>query len=119
MACALQLGALWIASWRVIRLQRATLFNCRLYLCLFQAGCALLAVHARYRGSATRRRDGPAQLEQVAAVKAAVGDLPVLSNGNVRTAEELIEALAISQALHLRSFSLLSKARRGCSLSKP
>ena len=47
---------------------------------------ALIAVHARYRGSATRRRDGPAHLEQVATIKRALGSFPVLAHGNVRRA---------------------------------
>ena len=34
---------------------------------LQDAGCSLLAVHARYRGSPMHRRDGPAQLDQGAA----------------------------------------------------
>jgi len=70
---------------------------------LQDAGCALLAVHGRYRGSATRRRDGPAHLEQVAAivaeVKRAAGEqMPVLSNGNVRSAADLLSALAATGA---------------------
>ena len=70
---------------------------------LRDAGCALLAVHGRYRGSATRRRDGPAHLEQVAAVvaevKRAAGEqMPVLSNGNVRSAADLLSALAATGA---------------------
>jgi len=36
---------------------------------LQDAGCALLAVHGRYRGSPMRRRDGPAHLDQVALIK--------------------------------------------------
>mmetsp|Transcript_6530 Transcript_6530/g.20923 ORF Transcript_6530/g.20923 Transcript_6530/m.20923 type:complete len:263 (-) Transcript_6530:87-875(-) len=36
---------------------------------LQDAGCALLAVHGRYRGSPMRRRDGPAHLDRVALIK--------------------------------------------------
>ena len=61
------------------------------------AGCALLAVHGRYRGSPTHRRDGPAHLDQVAAVKRHLA-IPVLTNGNVRSATELVEALQATGA---------------------
>jgi tRNA-dihydrouridine synthase 1 len=60
---------------------------------LREAGAALLAVHARYRGSATRRRDGAAHLDAVRAVKEALPDLPILSNGNVRGAADVLAAL--------------------------
>lgn len=50
---------------------------------LEDAGCALLAVHARERGSEKRRRQGPADLHAVAALKRAL-TIPVLTNGNVR-----------------------------------
>jgi len=62
------------------------------------AGCALLAVHARFRGSATRRRDGPADLEAVRLIKQAVGDLPVLTNGNVACAADVVVALRLTGA---------------------
>ena len=67
---------------------------------LADAGCSLIAVHARYRGSATRRRDGPAHLEQVASLKRALRDrgVPLLANGNVRTAEDVLANLALTRA---------------------
>lgn len=65
---------------------------------LRDAGAALLAVHARYRGSPTRRRDGPADLDAVKTIKAALPDMPVLSNGNVRDAKDLLAALATTGA---------------------
>eukprot|EP01052_Picozoa_sp_SAG31_P021148 SAG31_NODE_1620_length_7725_cov_1.520850_6_plen_294_part_00 len=46
------------------------------------AGCALLAVHGRVRGSERERRGGPADLATIAAVKTALS-IPVLSNGNI------------------------------------
>ncbi len=61
------------------------------------AGCALLAVHGRYRGSPMHRRDGPAHLEQVRAIKASLS-IPVLTNGNVRDAGELLDSLALTGA---------------------
>ena len=65
---------------------------------LREAGAALLAVHARYRGSPTRRRDGPADLEAVRAIKAALPDMPILSNGNIRDARDLLAALKATGA---------------------
>lgn len=56
------------------------------------AGCALLAVHGRYRGSPTHKREGPAHLEQVAEIKRAVS-IPVLTNGNVSSAADLLASL--------------------------
>ncbi|CAK0805487.1 unnamed protein product [Prorocentrum cordatum] len=61
------------------------------------AGCALLAVHGRYRGSPTHKRDGAAHLDQVAAVKRAL-TIPVLTNGNVSNAEDLLAALELTGA---------------------
>ena len=67
---------------------------------LVDAGAALIAVHARYRGSATRRRDGPAHLDQVRIIKQALGDnsAALLTNGNVRNGAELVEALEVTGA---------------------
>ena len=64
---------------------------------LQDAGCALLAVHGRYRGSPLRRRDGPAHLDQIALIKKSVA-VPVITNGNVRCAAELVESLQITGA---------------------
>lgn len=64
---------------------------------LQDAGCALLAVHGRYRGSPLRRRDGPAHLDQIALIKQRLS-IPVISNGNVRNAAELVEALQLTAA---------------------
>ena len=64
---------------------------------LQDAGCALLAVHGRYRGSPLRRRDGPAHLDQIALIKQKLA-IPVITNGNVRNASELVESLLITGA---------------------
>jgi hypothetical protein len=55
------------------------------------AGCSLIAVHARQRGSATRRREGPAQLDQLRSIVQAMPSdfIPILSNGNVRCASDV------------------------------
>jgi tRNA-dihydrouridine synthase 1 len=65
---------------------------------LKEAGCALLAVHARFRGTPTRRRDGPAHLEQLAPIKRAVGSLPLLANGNVSSAADVVASLQLTGA---------------------
>ena len=56
------------------------------------AGCSLLAVHARQRGSETRRRAGAADLSAVRAIKHALA-IPVVTNGNVRRAADVAAAL--------------------------
>ena len=80
---------------RLLDTPDATLALCRQ---LVDAGAALLAVHARYRGSATRRRDGPAMLEQVAAIKEADLGVPILANGNVRAAADVTASLKLTGA---------------------
>lgn len=64
---------------------------------LQEAGCALLAVHARYRGTATRRRDGAADLNQVREIKQRLS-IPVLSNGNTATCQDVIQNLELTGA---------------------
>ena len=64
---------------------------------LQDAGCALLTVHGRYRGSPMRRRDGPAHLDQIKLVKELL-TIPVLTNGNVRDASELLASLELTGA---------------------
>ena len=73
----------------------ATIDFCRQ---LAAAGCALIAVHGRYRGSPMHRRDGPAHLDQVRAIKEASLPVPVLTNGNVRSPEEMVAALEMTGA---------------------
>ena len=61
------------------------------------AGCGLLAVHGRQRGSPTRRRSGPADLRAIKAIKRAL-HIPVLTNGNVRCAGDIAVALERTRA---------------------
>lgn len=80
-----------------IRLQdqlEDTLAFCRQ---LEAAGAALIAVHGRVRGHWAHRRSGPADLEAIAAVKRTVS-IPVLTNGNVRNAEDLLSTMACTGA---------------------
>lgn len=64
---------------------------------LAENGCRLIAVHARYRGTATRRRDGPAHLDQVKQIKDAMAEctpsVPIISNGNVKSGEDVLRNL--------------------------
>ena len=62
------------------------------------AGCKLIAVHARYRGTATRRRDGPAHLDQVKLIKKAMGNFPIIANGNVQCPADVASNLEATDA---------------------
>ena len=59
---------------------------------LVAAGASLVALHARYRGRTDARRDGAAYLDVVKLLVDAL-DVPVLSNGNVRSANDVRENL--------------------------
>ncbi|CAE7816469.1 DUS1L [Symbiodinium sp. CCMP2592] len=61
------------------------------------SGASLIAVHARYRGTPTHRRDGPAHLDQVRAIKKVVS-VPILSNGNIKSWEDVVANLELTQA---------------------
>ena len=61
------------------------------------AGCSLLAVHGRRRGKPGKRRQGPADLDAIGRVKAAL-TIPVVSNGNVRRASDVRAALDATHA---------------------
>lgn len=58
---------------------------------LQRAGASLLTLHARYP-SARRRRSGPAHLDYVTQLAAEL-DIPVLSNGNVRSVRDVMDNL--------------------------
>ena len=90
MACGLRIPV--FCKIRLLETLPKTIEFCRQ---LADNGCALIAVHARYRGDATHRRDGPAHLEQVKAIKKAVRDIPIISNGNVRTAADVTANLQV------------------------
>ena len=61
---------------------------------LQRAGCQLLVVHGRFRCNPKQRhrRKGAANLEWVAAIKSAM-EIPVISNGNVRSVTDLARNL--------------------------
>ena len=60
---------------------------------LVDAGCSLLAIHGRGRGTPGKRRAGAADLSAVAAIVAALPATPVLTNGNVRRPSDVAAAL--------------------------
>ena len=66
------------------------------------AGASLIAVHGRQRGRVDQRRDGAADLSVIREVKSAIDRLalPVhlLTNGNVRTRDDLHANVASTQA---------------------
>lgn len=70
---------------------------------LRDAGASLIAIHGRYRASFERKgpgaRDGPAMLDQIAAVKEAMGDdFPILSNGNVISYPDVVANMKETRA---------------------
>ena len=54
------------------------------------AGSSWIALHARFGGSTLKRRHGPANLSQVKLLKEGL-QVPVISNGNVRTYEDVVQ----------------------------
>lgn len=65
---------------------------------LVAAGACMVTLHARPRGRTDARRDGAADLAAVRTLKKALGDVPVLSNGNVSRASDLDDNLALTGA---------------------
>lgn len=80
-----------------IRLQPTVAATIEFTKMLEDAGCAMIAVHGRKRGNENQRRSGPADLDAIRAVKAALG-IPVLTNGNVSSFADALESLRITGA---------------------
>jgi tRNA-dihydrouridine synthase len=64
-------------------------------------GASLITIHGRYRVNLVARtgagaRDGPAHLDQIAAVKAAVPNIPIISNGNIITWDNVCSNLKVT-----------------------
>jgi tRNA-dihydrouridine synthase 1 len=64
---------------------------------LQDAGCALLTVHGRRRGSERKRRVGPADLGAVSRVVETLS-IPVITNGNVETHADVHACLTLTGA---------------------
>jgi len=77
---------------------------------LRDAGASLIAVHARYRATWSRNgpgaRDGPAMLDQVMELKKVITDIPIISNGNIITYEDVCKNL-VSSTFGLHSYITL------------
>ena len=54
------------------------------------AGSSWITLHARFGASTRKRRHGPADLSQVKLLKEGL-QVPVISNGNVRTYEDVVQ----------------------------
>ena len=69
---------------------------------LRDAGASLIAIHARYRASWCRQgpgaRDGPAMLDQVKEIKKIITDIPIVSNGNIITYDDVVNNLQFTKA---------------------
>ena len=61
------------------------------------AGSSWVTLHARFGASTQKRRHGPANLSQVKLLKEGV-QVPVISNGNVRTYEDVVRNLEFTRA---------------------
>lgn len=62
---------------------------------LKDAGASLIAIHGRHRVSLVERsgpsaREGPALLDQIKAVREAITDIPIISNGNIREWNDVV-----------------------------
>ncbi|GJP84843.1 hypothetical protein CLOP_g14893 [Closterium sp. NIES-67] len=80
-----------------IRLMPSLHQTIALCLGLQEAGCSLIALHARTPAGTVKRRVGPADLAAVRAVKRAL-DIPVLSNGNISSPADVAANLAFTGA---------------------
>jgi tRNA-dihydrouridine synthase 1 len=86
-----------------IRLLSTTEKTIELVTQLRDAGASLVAIHARHRVNLVGRtgqgaRDGPALLDEVAKVRAAVPGVRLISNGNVRTWEDVVANMELTGA---------------------
>lgn len=76
---------------------------------LKEAGAALIAIHGRYRVNLVGRtgpgaRDGPAHLDQIAAVVKEMGsEIPIIANGNVITWQDVVANQQLTGAAGIMS----------------
>lgn len=61
------------------------------------AGSSWITLHARFGASTRKRRHGPADLNQVRLLREGL-QVPVISNGNVRTHEDTVRNLEFTRA---------------------
>ncbi|CAJ1407422.1 unnamed protein product [Effrenium voratum] len=79
-----------------IRLQPTEGATLALALRLQRAGCALLAVHGRRLESVKARRSGAADLPAISRLRKQIA-MPVLANGNVRRARDILTNLNLTK----------------------
>jgi len=84
---------------RLLETMKQTLEFC---LMLQEAGCAMIAIHGRKRGSMHRRRFGAADINQIAAIAKHL-TIPVIANGNIRCHEDAINNLASTECAGVMS----------------
>ena len=65
---------------------------------LKEAGAVMICVHGRQRGTTDARRDGSADLESIAKMVEEFKPFPVLSNGNVRCPQDVVDNLMTTKA---------------------
>jgi tRNA-dihydrouridine synthase 1 len=74
---------------------------------LRDAGVSLIAIHGRRRATWERKgagaRDGPALLDQVAAIKKEIPEIPIITNGNTITYQHVVDNLNSTAADGLMS----------------
>ena len=86
-----------------IRLQDSVEESVEFAKLIAKAGARMIAVHGRKRGSAQKRRVGPARLDWVKAIVDALPDIPIVSNGNVRCHADVHAALEATGAAGVMS----------------
>jgi tRNA-dihydrouridine synthase len=96
--------ALGSAGKRLVQCENSQGFNniSEVWWPVLHVQAALIAVHGRERGGEDKRRDGAADLDQIAAVVRALQSrtprVPCLSNGNVRVGADCVDNLATTGA---------------------
>lgn len=81
-----------LAKIRILNSLQETIELCQQ---LRDAGCSLIAIHARTRCT---KRDTPADLSIINGVKAAIQDIPIITNGNVREFNDIQRNLQYTAA---------------------
>ena len=75
---------------------------------LVEAGASLITIHGRYRVNLAGRtgpgaRDGPAHLDQIKTIREVITTIPIISNGNVRTWDDVVNNMAFTNTAGIMS----------------
>eukprot|EP01138_Halocafeteria_seosinensis_P012664 gb/GECG01012940.1/.p1 GENE.gb/GECG01012940.1/~~gb/GECG01012940.1/.p1 ORF type:complete len:355 (+),score=35.20 gb/GECG01012940.1/:1-1065(+) len=84
---------------RLLQNTKDTIELCRV---LSNAGASVIAIHGRTRKSDKRRREGPADLDAIHEIASSV-EVPIISNGNVRSCQDIHDNLAYTKAAGVMS----------------